>query len=65
MATRRTLINIDEQLDIEISNIVKTWSDNGFKNVKKPDVLRLLIKKYKEQLIFPVRKKKSKKWEIL
>lgn len=59
---KRKIINIDEELDMEINKIAKLWCNNGYKNAKKPDVLRVLINKYKEQLEFPTRKPKSKDW---
>jgi len=68
----RKIINIDEELDIEINRIAKVWQCNGFKNVKKPDVLRILINRYKEDVLSKelppptiTRKPKSKIWYLL
>jgi hypothetical protein len=62
MAKRRKLLNVDEELDNQICEIVAIWQQHGFNGVRKPDVLRLLIRKYKEETLPPRRKPKSREW---
>lgn len=62
----RKLLNIDEQLDKEINEILYIWREKGYKNAKKPDVIRLIIKNYKDNMNgdAPKRKPKSNTWSF-
>lgn len=37
----------DDQLDMDINQIMESFRRRGYKNVSKPDVVRLLIDNYK------------------
>ena len=54
--------HFDEALDKEIEEIMKAWKKAGFRNIKKPDVVRTLLNKYKEDsYAIPYRLPRSKK----
>jgi len=58
----------DEPLEKEIKEIMEQFRKKGFKNIKKPDVIRLLVGKYKEnsQNIQIKRKPRRKNsWRII
>lgn len=62
MASR---VKLDDPLDREIEHIINSWKNYGMKNIKKPDVIRMMLRKYKEDLAAtPKRLPKSKKWQI-
>ena len=64
----RIRLNMDSKLDSEISNIMNYFRQQGFSNITKPDVLRLLIEDYKRkgyQNMNIMRKPKMKEWILL
>jgi len=61
----RKKVEIDDKLDKEIKTIQLAWKSAGFSNVTRPDVLRVLIKRYKDDdLMYPRRKRKKTEWEL-
>lgn len=55
MGSRR--ITVDDQLDRDISQIMNVFRQKGFKNVKKPDVIRILVRDRMEQGNIDLRRK--------
>ena len=57
----------DGMLEKDIQEIMDNLRRKGFKNIKKPDVIRLLVGKYKEERskVKLKRKPKSKKWSLI
>ena len=54
---------MDDKLEKEINDIMQTLRSKGYK-VTKPDVIRMLVAKHKNNINVR-RKRKSKEWEIL
>jgi len=58
-------ILFDDVLDKEVLDIMKAWKKAGLRNVSKPDVIRTLLYKYREDAYtVPQRLPHSKKVRI-
>ena len=64
---RRVAINLDSRIDQDIRFIMESFKQKGFHNIKKTDVVRLLIQNYKnrENETQIKRKPKSQEWMML
>jgi hypothetical protein len=62
----RTRINLDQKLDSELNMMLETFWRQGYRNIKKKDLLRLLIEDYRKRgSMRIVRQPKSKNWRLL
>jgi hypothetical protein len=58
-------IFLDQKLEKEIVDLENSFRRAGFKKVRRPDIIRMLVQGYKEKQLKLVRKPKSKQFKFI
>lgn len=58
-------VRFDDEMDKQMNEILTAWRSAGVKNISKPDVIRIFIKKYKDDaMMIPHRKPKKREYTL-